>query len=740
MMRWFDKFADKDWKVYLFLIFSGLAIYFGYYHSVLLNANSVLSGITGDALKNYYTYAFHITNDSELLHFSGMNFPYGEHVVYTDCQPLLTFLLRLFPFTHQHLIGILHWLLFASFIVTPLIFYRIFQRLNIDKLSSFFISLGITLLSPQFGKIFGGHHGLAYGCFIPLSILFILEYQQKKQPAILIKICLYNFLLFFIHPYLGFSSSVFTFLSLSFFFLFDFRREKILMNGGSILISGVLPIILFKLFMVVTDQHLNRTGEPQGLNVLVENIDSILAPDFGPFQNFLETIFQKKIQHLEGHSYLGVFVIFLALGFFGTLPFLFKKYFFRKELLALLSASMILLFISFGLHYRLFDVLHLKISALDQFRAVCRFAWTFYYVLPIFLFSVIYHSLEPYFENRSLLRTFKLLSLLFFLLNFVEANYYYTKDQNNFWKFRNVFNEACLNSEEKKIIRQLKTDVPQAILPLPLFHIGSETYARLGGDNSMIPAMIYSYHANVPIMGVSMSRTSITETENEIQLLNSYKRIKSAAALLKDLPFFVIKTEDALLPDEDRLLSKFKYLWRNDSLQMGYISKAQLLLRKSGKYDLTLNAALIHSLDTSGVIFIPTDNKKPFTNTISRDYETIYILDSNKVRSGSYIVSFHNYYANFGRRKEFPTLIITRGKGKDYKWQYYQSTRLLSGFYSHYDVFEYPIDLEGDCRYEFVLKADSDMPYHISDFMLRPADIAVMGVNGNDTIINNFSK
>ena len=45
--------------------------------------------------------------DQQALVFNGMNFPFGEHVIYTDCQPILTFILRLLPFTHNYLIGII---------------------------------------------------------------------------------------------------------------------------------------------------------------------------------------------------------------------------------------------------------------------------------------------------------------------------------------------------------------------------------------------------------------------------------------------------------------------------------------------------------------------------------------------------------------------------------------------------------------------------------------------------------
>src|ERR1700733_5463679 len=95
-------------KIDLLIMGAAFCIYFIYFHHVFLNINSILSSITNDSLKNYYTYVYHVKNDSSLFQFAGMNYPFGEHVVYTDCQPALTILLKALPFTHNYLIGILH--------------------------------------------------------------------------------------------------------------------------------------------------------------------------------------------------------------------------------------------------------------------------------------------------------------------------------------------------------------------------------------------------------------------------------------------------------------------------------------------------------------------------------------------------------------------------------------------------------------------------------------------------------
>jgi hypothetical protein len=738
-MRKIAQIFDKSYKINLALFLLSFLIYFFHFHSIFLNINSILSSITLDSLKNYYTFVYHIKNDAAALDFRGMNFPYGEHIVYTDCQPILTFLLRLLPFTHGYLIGIMHSLMFFSFIISPLILNKIFKLLGVDSFTSFFLSLGTALLAPQYLKINAGHFALAYGFVAPLSILLILFYFKDKKTTALLNLFLFNTLLFFLHPYLGFCACILTFVSLVLFDLFHFDRRIILKNILFSLFSGLLPLFIFKFFMLLTDHHLNRTDEPYGAEVMVENVGNLMAPEFGPFKQLMEFFFHNRTQHFEGHTYLGFFTILLTLLFLLGALFFFKKLAFDKRTLALLIASFFLLFFALGLHISLFKLLSIKSAALNQFRATCRFAWFFYYTLPVFILPVIYHSLKANLTEQKSRNVLTIVSLLFFLVNLLEAHYYFKQNEDAFWKFRNIFNESFLSTKEKEIVKNIKNSRPQAILPLPMFHGGSEMYDRTGSNNSMIPSMMYSYHSGVPIMSVLMSRTSITETEETIQLLNSYKKERPAAKLLNDQPFFIIKSSDPLLPDEERLSSKVAYFSENDTLKFGYITKKNLLARKLNENFVMLDGQKSHLPDSLTITFIPCDNRKPFLPANINDFESIYTLDSNKIKAGYYVVSFHYHYKKRVYRSVACDLIVTQVQGKEREWKYVVPVRYLSGFYPGFAVFEHRIYLSPENKYDFLLKGYIDQEYHISDFMLRPENIMVtMLSNNRDTIFNNF--
>ena len=154
---------------------------------------------------------------------------------------------------------------------------------------------------------------------------------------------------------------------------------------------------------------------------------------------------------------------------------------------------------------------------------------------------------------------------------------------------------------------------------------------------------------------------------------------------------------------------------------------------------ITIDREKTYKRDSTNTVFIAKENRKPFIISAITDYETIFVLDSHKLKTGSYIVSFHYYFSERTYRSVATGLIITKTCGKDSEWQYNIPVRYLSGFYKGYGVFEYRIDLESKNKYEFILKGYSELYYKISDFMLRPENITVRTITEKkDTVFNNF--
>lgn len=728
---------NKRWKIQLWLLASSTGIYFFYFHHLLLNPNSLLASLSSDALKNYYTYLYHIVNDKSMLHFEGMNYPFGEHVVYTDCQPLLTFLLRLLPFTHPYLVGILHLLIFFSYIITPLIIYNIFLRLKISPFTAFFTALAISVLSPQYWRL-DGHFALTYECVIPIAILLLLKFFDN-EPRSLYLILAYNTALFLLHPYLGFGVSIFCFLAILASGFSRFSFPAFFSMGLKAAIGGLLPVLLFKLFLFFTDQHHHRTQEPFGIEISLASFASVFVANFGPFMNFMKTYISNGPQEFEGLSYTGFFTVLMMAAFLLLIPFTFKKLKLTKEVSCLLIAALLLLCFSFGWHNQLLSAMGLHLSVFDQFRSLGRFAWFFYYVAPIFLASVFYHTTRALCSEKRFRIVAGSFAVLFFCFNMLEGNDMLKVYVDAAFKDKNVFRKDFLNAEEKTILTQVQNEKPQALLPLPVYFIGSEVYSRLGDGKAMLLSMLYSYHSALPIVGGSLSRTSITETENGIGLLNAYKRNRPAIDACSQQPFFVIKTNTESLPDEVRLFKKTDVFYKNDSAQFGFISARQLSNRDFSANAYMLKKNSTANADSNHVFYIHEENRKPYLPANINSYESALALDSNVLKTGYYIISLHYHFTNKTYKDVYNHLVITKTRGKEYAWEYGKAIRLFSGFYEGFAVFEYRFLLDSKNKYEFVLKGDMDKTYHISDFMIRPdtTDVLVI-LNERDTLLNNY--
>lgn len=727
----------KNWKINLLVFFCSFFIYFFYFNEILISPNSFLTSIDGDSIKNYYTYIFHIKNDQSLLNFSGLNFPFGEHFIYTDCQPIITIILRALPFTHDHLIGILHYLILFSFIITPTILYNVFKFLKIDSFTSFFISISISLLSPQIWRI-EGHFALAYCFVIPLYILFLLYFLKYNNIKIAVVLFFYNVTIFFLHPYIGFGLSVFSFFSVLIYRSFYFTKKNIFKDFKLLIIISLFPIIIFKLFLLATDLHENRSIHPYGGDIEIASISSVFVPNFGPFQNILKTIISNSPQRFEGLAYVGVISIILSLILILIIPFNLKQIIIRKDVFSLFIAALILLFFSFGYHNKIFNILNIQTSVFNQFRNLGRFAWYFYYMFPIFIIITLYNFMKL--KLKKFIPIIYAITLIYFFVSIIEAHSLFSMVTINKWKNRNIFSSKLLKPSEKKLIEKLKITKPQAIIPIPLYHIGSEMYDRVGSIYGMLPSMLYSFHSNIPILSNMLSRTSISETENLINVLNSYKNKLVIDNYINEKLFFVIMGNEKKLPDENRLVKAVDFFTTIDSFSFGYISPKKLKERKLDKNIYNIKRNLVTTNDSNDLIYLPWLNRKPFLESNMLNYEQIYVLDSNHIKSGNYIVSFHYYYTAKILKSVFCNLIITKTNNKNYLWKYNIPIRIFSGFYKGYSLFEYNIEIFNNSKYEFIIKGDENKSYKISDFMLRPKDKSVIVIPLNsDTLFNNFS-
>lgn len=719
----------------LFVLFILSCGYYSFYFSkIILFPNEVLSTIHGDGFHCYYTYMNHIVNNNFFIETNGLNYPYGEHFTFTDCIPIISIFLKLLPFTHTYLIGILHVLIFFSFALNPCIYYKLFKLFNVSSSIAFVASIAIPLLTPQTDRL-GGHLSLSFACLIPLQLYFSCAATVKKQNKYFYYSTLLSILSFFIHPYLGFGLTLFSFLIL---FTHDALEglSTLKRNGLKILLNVALPLIIFKLFLFITDHHTNRPDTPYGIDDNVAKVTSVFVPTFGPFQHFMKQIFKTNDRSWEGYSYVGFFVNFLIAGFILLLIFQFKKISIHKSLLAVLIAAVALLLFSFGIQNKVLESMHIEINFLKQFRALGRFAWFFYYSIPFFVMTVFFNYQKKY--------SFKygksvVLSLAFLLLGFnlIEANLFIRHCVDSHFNEKNIFLTRNLSEAEKKIISTVSKLNTQAILPIPYYNIGSEVFSRGGVEKSGYMSMLLSFYCKLPILANINARTSIDEAANSIGLLNQYKNHDSILKLLNNRRIALLQCDSLLRPDEERLISRGKFEVEVEHYRL---------------FTLSRNSFEDKTTNNSDFIFIPNADKLKFDSlntfytknvvlcTYNNDssLKKIIQLDSNTFQSGDYVISFYYHFKSFEKNYIDCNFIEqSEANSKAKSWDHASNIT----HYAYYDsmfVFENKFFLDNKNNYTFLLHNKFDDTYRVSNLLIRPANKNTVYQDEKYIRINNY--
>jgi len=189
------------------LVLAAIVFVVSFYGEIISHPNSFLFSDSGDGMKNYYTYYYHSVNDSSYTEFNGMNYPYGENYLYTDCHPIISnvfqFLGNYSDGVSKYPIGFLNFIMIASIFFTFLLVYKLLVEIKVNPWIAVLFAFGIVLLQPQLFRI-TGHYALSYSIAIPLAWLLLLKsYNQGRRASLVWLLFATNIFWFFIHAYLG---------------------------------------------------------------------------------------------------------------------------------------------------------------------------------------------------------------------------------------------------------------------------------------------------------------------------------------------------------------------------------------------------------------------------------------------------------------------------------------------------------------------------------------------------------
>ncbi|MEP6795681.1 MAG: hypothetical protein ABJB16_15230 [Saprospiraceae bacterium] len=513
----------------------------------------------GDGLKNYYTLAYYVQHDQG-WHFSGMNYPYGENIIYTDNQPILALTLKWID-QHiidmdRHVIGTINMLLLLSIYIAVLVAYKLLRRWQVGRWWALASSMCIIFLSPQLWRLHG-HYALGYVCFIPLLVLLLdlLVREEKKKwlwgtlsGTLLIVMSL-------THMYYLLMSLVI----LSSFFIFwwwNNRKEKRMLRSVLPWLAGVIivPIIVLLSIRHITDTIKDRPTEPYGLEVLQVTFESTFFPFFKPFDKLWSEILKYPIPDFETLDYTGLIgLLMLPL----VLLFLFRK---RDDtqvsifLKAVIFAAIISWLMASGVFYQHgLRFLWNSLPVLKQFRTLGRLGISFYY-LYMLVCSYLLWQFFVSMRNREMGGAGGyVLSMVFIFWGF-EAFMNTKAVRDSVFKPNNYLTAA--KDDYVPLLQKagLKPEDFQAILQFPLVSIGNENLGVARGFWTLREGIHASFETGLPLIDYAMSRTSIAQGVDIIELISSPYFEKNRLKYFDDRPILLVCEEEFVTPAEHRII------------------------------------------------------------------------------------------------------------------------------------------------------------------------------------------
>ncbi len=537
-------------------------------------------GIHGDGFKNYATILYHVKHDSTYMHYDGMNYPYGEHVLFTDCQPIIAntirFISRNIVDISDATVAIVNLSMLFSFLLCSVFLYLIFTKLNLPIWYSVVISIGVLFLSPQISRI-GGHYALAHAFVIPVLLYLLLLFEEKSSKKRWLWSGLIATLIIIaaqLHFY--YFGMALILLTAYFFFLAiqDFSWQKVRTLAPYYALQVLLPFVFLQFWSHWGDTVTDRPSAPEGFLGYRALWEGIFLNAHLPVGAWIDkNIVDIRNSSFENEAFIGttaavIFIVLLVRWARSRFKKSFLPYNEHPFLQTLLMTVVALLLFSLGLPFILPGLEGLLdfTGPFRQFRGLGRFAWIFYYGWNIIAFYTLYH----YFNNRAL----TLLSAFLFLISIqilLKEAYESSKFAATPPYRDDILRKGKFEKSDNYWFKNVDLNRYQAVFPVPFYVVGSENFAFEYGGNLLKYSLMPGIHYGLPSMGVFMSRTSFSQTLRKAPLaLEPYRPVDLAKMLPNEKPLLLImdRGQASAFPFYGYLLNECKLLYADDQVEV----------------------------------------------------------------------------------------------------------------------------------------------------------------------------
>lgn len=532
----------------------------------------------GDGFKNYATIIYHAKYDSTYLHYQGMNYPYGEHVLFTDCQPILANTIRFISHNivdiSDSTVAIVNLTILFSFLLCSIFLYLIFTKLNLPTWYSIVIAIGVTFLSPQLYRV-NAHYALAHAFVVPalLYLLFLFEEKRRWLWSIIIS-CLILVAAQLHFYYFGLSAVLIT---AYFFFsvVLNFSWEKVKLLAPHYILQVILPFIFLQFWVHWGDTVTDRPSVPEGFigyRAVWEGIFLNAALPVGAWID--KHIIDIRDTTIENAAFVGtisaiIFIIILVRWGrnrfnINALPFAENNF-----LRTLFPTVVAVLIFSLGFPFIIpgFGWLLDYTGPFRQFRGLGRFSWIFYYGWNILAFYLLYH----YFNNKKL-TLFTAFLLLISIEILLKEGYESSKIVTSYGPFRDdIMRKEKFEKSADYWFKDIDLNRYQAVLPVPFYLVGSENFGFEAGGNLLRFTLLPGLIDGLPSVGVFLSRTSFSQTLSKVPIaLEPYRNIGFPKNLPNQKPLLMIvdRAQIADKPQYGYIMHEGKLLYGNDLVEI----------------------------------------------------------------------------------------------------------------------------------------------------------------------------
>src|SRR6202012_5052386 len=138
----------------------------------------MIGELGADGGKNNFTYLYQSVYGHGYW-FTGMNYPYGEHIIYTDGQPLLSVLLdHLHPVSFGQALTVMWWLIDLSYVLAILFTWLILTHFRMPPILAMIFAALITFFNPQLFRL-QVDYSLAHACIVPMIFYWFILYHER---------------------------------------------------------------------------------------------------------------------------------------------------------------------------------------------------------------------------------------------------------------------------------------------------------------------------------------------------------------------------------------------------------------------------------------------------------------------------------------------------------------------------------------------------------------------------------